>query len=93
VSAVVLDPVERRDGRGLDLRILIPGLNPGDSEDAHNAVLRAMDHGIGEEQLAESVQGTEVRPLPQGAAQGELVPLTELDAFLEWRSRKLQGAG
>ena len=91
MSAVVFDPLERSDGLGLDLRICIPELDQGDIVDAHNAVLRAMDSGLGEERLAEAVQGTEVLPLPKGADRGDLIRLTDLDAFVERRARKLKG--
>ena len=87
VSTVVFRPLERSDGRGLDLDIFIPDLTPGDTEDAHNAVLRAMDSGLGEERLAEAVQGTVVRPLLRGIDQEGLIPLVELDTIVEQRRR------
>ena len=87
VGTVVFRPLDRSDGRGLDLDIFIPDLTPGDTEDAHNAVLRAMDSGLGEERLAEAVQGTVVRPLLKGIDQEDLIPLIDLDTIVERRRR------
>jgi|RhiMethySRZTD1v2_1073278.scaffolds.fasta_scaffold03773_7 hypothetical protein len=41
--------------------IFVPGITEDEKDDAHNAVLRLMDHGVGEEALAVAVRGTEVR--------------------------------
>jgi hypothetical protein len=85
---IVFDPLERAGAQELGLRILVPGLEEKDIDDAHNAILRAMDHGLGEEQLANAVAYTEVRPLPADAAAGDFIPLTELEMFIQWRNSK-----
>ena len=91
VAAVVFEPLDRNDSEQLDLHLFVPGLDPKDVSDAHNAALRAMDSGLGEQGLAEAVRGTKVRPLPQGATSEDFIPLVDLDAFIEWRKRKLTG--
>jgi hypothetical protein len=91
IEDIVFEPLEGEETDELELRILIPGLDQKDVEDAHNAILRAMDHGLGEEKLAEAVQYTEVCPLPTGATTSDFIPLVELDNFIEWRERKRGG--
>src|SRR5262245_39863533 len=94
VAETVFDPLEHRDSSKLGLRILIPGLAQEDSEDAHNAILRALDHGLGEQKLAESIGYTEVLPLPEGAARDDFIPLEQLESFIRWRDRRrTEGAG
>jgi hypothetical protein len=90
IADIAFDPVEC-DGGKLGLRIFVPGLDPKDAEDAHNALLRAMDHGLGEEMFAEAIQGTEVHPMPAGATASNFIPLVELEAFVRWRERKRSG--
>lgn len=85
---ILFDPLEREDSDDLGLRILVPGMLEKDADDAHNAVLRAMDHGLGEEKLAESVHYTEVRPLSPDDATDDFIPLVELDAFIQWRESR-----
>jgi hypothetical protein len=91
-DGVVFDPLER-DGSDLGLRIFVPGIEGKDVEDAHNAVLRALDHGLGEEKFADKVQFTEVRTLPPDAAATDYIPLRDLEKFIEWRDSRRRGAG
>ena len=84
-AEIVFDPLERARSPELGLRIFVPGLEEKDIDDAHNAILRAMDHGLGEEKLANAVAHTEVRPLPADVAAGDFIPLTELEMFIQWR--------
>ena len=56
-------------------------------------MLRALDHGLGEEKFADAVQFTEVRPLPPGAAATDYIPLRNLEKFIEWRDSRRGGAG
>lgn len=91
IDDLVFDPLEL-DGSDLGLRIFVPGIEAEDVEDAHNAVLRALDHGLGEEGLAETVQFTEVRPLPADAAATDYIPLQDLEKFIDWRDRQRRGA-
>lgn len=92
IDDIVFDPLEL-DGSDLGLRIYVPGIEGKDVEDAHNAVLRALDHGLGEERLAKAVQSTEVRPLPTGAAATDYIPLRDLEKFIEWRKRRRTDVG
>lgn len=82
IADVFFLPLWRGGTDELGLRLLVRGLDPRQSDDAHNAVLRAMDHGIGEERLAETVHYTEVRPLEDEGAGADIHPLVELDAFI-----------
>ncbi len=92
IGDVVFDPLER-DGSDFGLRIFVPGIEGKDVENAHNAVLRALDHGLGEEKFADTVQFTEVRPLPPDAAATDYIPLRDLEKFIEWRDSRRGGAG
>lgn len=86
-SEVVFDPLERNGSRDLGLRIFVPGLKSEDTEDAHNAILRAIDAGLGEEKFAQTVTYTEVRPMPDGAAASDYIPLVDLERFIDWRKQ------
>jgi len=92
-ATIVFDPLEREGSDDLGLRIFVPGIESRQIDDAHNAVLRAMDHILGEKRFAESVQHTEVQPLPPGADTKDLIPLADLDSFIEWRARRKHDAG
>ena len=92
IGDIVFEPLERKGSDELGLRIFIPGIRATDTEDAHNAVLRAMDHGLGEERLADAVRFVEVRPLPADVNPSNLIPLSELDSYIEWRDRRRRGA-
>jgi hypothetical protein len=85
---IVFDPLECEGSDDLGLRIFIRGIDEKDIEDAHNAVLRTLDHGLGEEKFAETVHYTEVRPLPADAATDDFIPLVELEEFILWREGK-----
>ena len=54
-DGIVFDALEREGSEELGLRIFVPGLKEVDVDKAHNAVLCALDHGLGEEKLAESI--------------------------------------
>jgi len=87
IADVVFDPLEWEDSQDLGIRIFISGLTPEHAEDAHNALLRALDHGLGERAFAECVQFTEVLPLPSDASAEEYIPLTELENYINWRKK------
>ena len=89
---LVFDPLER-GGSDLGLRIFVQGLDPKDADAAHHAVLRALDHALGEEAFAASVQFTEVAPLPANDSPDDYTPLRDLERFIEWRARRREGAG
>jgi hypothetical protein len=88
LAEVVFEPLERKDSNALGLRIMVPGLHDVDAEDAHNAILRAMDHGLGEEHFAESVQHTELCSLPAGVPPDRFIPITSLEEFIQWRASR-----
>ena len=71
----------------------VPGLPPERVEDAHNALLRALDHAPGERRFAESVRFTEVLPLPEGASGRDSIPLTELESYIETRRTRREESG
>lgn len=85
---VVFGPLERERSSDLGLRMYVPGLAPERVDDAHSALLRALDHALGEEQFAMCVQFTEVVPLPGDADVNDFIPLRDVDAFIDWRERK-----
>ncbi len=64
LADIVFDPLEEDGSSELGLRLFVPGLEEKDIDDAHNALLRALDHILGEERFAEAVRFTEVLPLP-----------------------------
>jgi hypothetical protein len=85
---VVFDPLESNSDE-LGLRLLVPGLGDEDSDSAHDALLRAIDHGLGEREFAEAVGYTEVAAL-EGSAD-EFISLTDLESFIEWRKKQCTG--
>jgi hypothetical protein len=91
IEELVFEPLEAEGTDDLGLLILIPGLADEDLDDAHNAVLRALDHGLGEEHLAEAVRHTEVAPLPPDEKADDYIALVELESFIEWRARRRSG--
>ena len=80
---VWFEPLPRKDG-GLDLQLYVKGLHPENALAIHNALLRALDHGLGERAFADQIRGTDVAPAPQ-RPEAELIPLTELEAYLRKR--------
>jgi hypothetical protein len=88
IEDVLFEPLQSEGGE-LGLLLLIPGLTPEQQDDAHNALLRAIDHGLGERKFAEAISHTEVAAL-EGPAD-EFIPLVDLEKFIEWRQRKQNG--
>ena len=91
ISDVVFDPLERKASGDLGLRVFIDGLPESDVEVAHNAILRALDHGLGERRFAERVAFTEVRPLPSDKSLADYIQLTDLERYIESRKSKRSG--
>jgi hypothetical protein len=85
LAEVVFLPLQSSTGE-LGLQMMIPGLKAANRDDAHNALLRALDHGLGERAFAEAIQHTEVAALDEPA--DEYIPLLELEKFLAWRKSK-----
>jgi hypothetical protein len=88
IAHVLFEPLEREGSEELGIRMFIIGLAPESTEDAHNALLRALDHALGERQFAESVQHTEVHPLPADATGDDYLRLTDLENYIRWRKKK-----
>jgi len=85
VSQVVFEPLSRNGTDDLGLRVFIPNLISSDIEDAHSAILRAIDHGLGEKAFAEEVQFIDVCPLPANSSPDDQISLAKLDAYIAWR--------
>jgi hypothetical protein len=88
LADVVFSPLEADGSNELGLRIYVPGIEEQDLDIARNALLRALDHILGEERFAEEVRYTEVLPLPANAEGNQYIALAELDKFIRWRHRK-----
>jgi hypothetical protein len=86
IADVVFEPLSASGSDDLGLRLLVPGLDEGDRDRAHNGLLRALDHGLGERAFAQAVQHTEVATL-EGPAD-EHIPLEDLERFIEWRRKR-----
>jgi hypothetical protein len=90
IGDLVFDPMDRKGSEDLGLRIFVPGLAPENTEDAHNAILRALDHALGEREFANSVQYTEVFPLPVNASPRDYIPITALEDYIIWRRKEMK---
>ena len=90
IDTMVFEPLEN-DESELGLRIFVPGLDPKDADAAHNAVLRALDHALGEEKFAVRVYHTEVVPLPVAASADDYITIRDLESFIDWRDRRRGG--
>ncbi|MGB0579572.1 MAG: hypothetical protein ACPGVU_07720 [Limisphaerales bacterium] len=77
VRCILLECVDTDE---LGLQLIVPHLNPAKEDALLNALLRAIDHGLGERRFAESIDFTELVDTP--AAEAETFPLAELDAEL-----------
>jgi len=85
IADIVFEALETERSKDLFIRMYVPGIASETADDAHNALLRALDHALGEREFAEAVQGTEVFRLPDDAAKDDYIPLTDLEAFINWR--------
>lgn len=85
ISDVSFEPLESKTG-DLGLRLYVSGLSKNDIDRAHNGLLRAIDHGLGEREFAESIQFTEVVALKDAAS--NYYPIAHLEKFIEWRKKQ-----
>jgi hypothetical protein len=85
IGEVLVVPVFKQTGE-MGLRMYVPGLDASNSQDLHNALLRALDAGLGERHFAESIQATWVYPFAD--APSHAFPLPELDDYRENRMQK-----
>jgi hypothetical protein len=87
IDDVVFEPLHADDS-DQGLRMYVSGLEPADVDAAHNALLRALDHALGEERFALGVQFTEVLPMPANFDREVHIPLCDLEQFMDWRDRR-----
>lgn len=87
IDEVVFEPLQTDDS-DQGLRIYVPALEQADVAAAHNALLRALDHALGEERFALGVQFTEVVPMPENFDPEAHIPLRDLERFMDWRDRR-----
>lgn len=85
---IVFHPLEREGSTDLGFRILVPGLKEKDIDKCSLAILRAIDHGVGERKYAESVRYTEIVPLPKGLKKNEGLPIFHLENYIDWWNSK-----
>ena len=88
IAEVFFIPLERDGSDDFGLCLFVPGLIPEEAEVAHNALLRVLSHAIGEREFAESVQYTEVLPLPDNFSEDEYIPIIELEDYIRWREKE-----
>ena len=86
IDEVAFEPLQADDS-DQGLRMYVPGLQPADVDAVHNALLRALDHALGEERFALGVQFTEVLPMPANFDPNVHIPLRDLEQFMDWRER------
>ena len=70
----------------------VPELQPSLTQHVHNAILRAIDLGLGEQAFAEAVGYTEAVCLPEGSDPSTFIALTDLEKYIDWHRRR-RGAG
>lgn len=85
IADVVFDPLSNGTDNRLGLRLFVQGISEDQLGDAHSALLRAIDHGLGEKEFAEMIAHTEVALLPDGETPETYIPLVELEKFINWR--------
>ena len=81
-------PLRRAGADDLGIRVLVPDIAAEDVNDARNAVVRAIDYGLGEERFATSIAYLDVRPLADDDRREELLRLEELDEYLQFLERQ-----
>ena len=85
LSDVRFQPLFVEGSDDLGLRIFVPEIREDQVEDAHNAILRALDHALGEEQFATAVRFTEIVIDTASSDSEERIPFAELEAFITSR--------
>jgi hypothetical protein len=83
-----LPVIDEEDPASLGLTIGLPALTPAKQEWAENAVLIALDRGLGERAAAEEIQFLELAKLPAAPAKAGYFPLADLPVYLERRRSK-----
>jgi hypothetical protein len=88
IAELWFEPLERAGAAELGLRVFVPRISDEQVDDAHSAVLRALDHGLGEEAFATEVQHVEVCSFGSDAPDEAWIPLSSLEEFIAWRKRQ-----
>lgn len=88
IADLWFEPLERPGSAELGLRIFVPHISDEHVDDAHSAVLRALEHGLGEEAFATEVQHVEVRSFGGHAPDEAWIALASLEEFIAWRKRQ-----
>lgn len=83
LAEVIVRPVFHQETRELALQLFVDGVTDANKGRIHNALLRALDHGLGERRFAEEVIATWVYPLSKLPEEGLSFPLVELEAYLD----------
>lgn len=85
VGDVLVVPVFRETGE-MGLRLYVPHLSESNQDDIHNALLRALDIGLGERRFAECVESTWVYAVSD--APEHAFKLTEIETYLDRRENE-----
>jgi hypothetical protein len=80
ISEVRCQLVDCPDTKELGLRLAVPRFDRRNEDSLHNALLRAIDHGVGERRFAETIEFTELTD--SSAVKGETFPLADLAEHL-----------
>lgn len=84
IATISFDPLSPRGSSDLGIRIYVPDLAAENVDRAYDAILRALDHGLGERFFAENVQHIEVVAFPDHVPADEFIPLTDLEKYIHW---------
>lgn len=88
IADVVFEPLVSETSPQVAIRMFVPGISSDEVDDAHNALLRALDHALGERTFAEEVAFTEVFPLAENADTSRYLPLSEVIAYADGRKNR-----
>jgi hypothetical protein len=91
ISSVYFEALETPSSE-IGLRLFVAGISESHTEDAHNALLRALDHALGEERFANVVRFTEVCVLTPDQDREQLTPLSDIDEFIVWLEERRASA-
>jgi hypothetical protein len=85
--------VSAAEPEGLGLRLGIPGLLGGAGDGAECVAWNVICTGLGERAAAQDVQYLEARTLPERPEDEGYIELPELEAYIAWHKRQLEGDG
>jgi hypothetical protein len=90
IADVYFDTLNNRSTGELLVRLFVSGLEEQHVPHAKAALMRALDHGLGERRFAEAVAYLEVRSLEHPS--DDYMPLTDLEKYLDFRDRRAREA-